>query len=275
MQVQVDTRDNKTVYSGSQFGSYSRDHSDSNGNGSVSVRPVHELGQKPLRFNWQTPILLSRWNQDIFYIGANKLYRSFNRGENLQPVSEDLSNGKTPGNVPYGTITTISESPLQYGLLYTGTDDGNIQVTTDAGTTWKKISGSLPTGLWVSRVVASRHKKARVYASLNGYRYDHFDAYVYMSEDYGTSWKNIGTGLPKEPVNVVYEDFKKDSIIYIGTDGGLYVSSNNGNSYDAWTNGLPKSIAIHDITIQPRENEILLGTHGRSIYVAKLEPEKK
>jgi photosystem II stability/assembly factor-like uncharacterized protein len=275
MQVQVDTRDNKTVYSGSQFGAYSRDHSDSNGNGSVNVKPVHELGQKPLRFNWQTPILLSRWNQDIFYIGANKLYRSFNRGENPQPVSADLSNGKMPGNVPFGTITTISESALQYGLLYAGTDDGNIQVTKDAGNTWQKINGTLPPDLWVSRVVASKHKNGRVYATLNGYRSDHFDPYVFISEDFGITWKNISAGLPKEPVNVICEDLKNDSIIYTGTDGGLYVSRNNGNSYQAWTNGLPKSIAIHDITIQARENEILLGTHGRSIYVAKLDAEKK
>jgi photosystem II stability/assembly factor-like uncharacterized protein len=274
MQVQVDARDNKTVYSGSQFGFYMRQNIDSVFKSTIDLRPQHQLGEKPLRFNWQTPILLSKWNQDIFYIGANKLYRSFNKGENLQLASTDLTSGKVTGNVPYGTLTTISESPLQYGLLYTGSDDGNIYVSKDAGSNWQKISSSLPQGLWVSRVVASKHKVGRVYATLNGYRNDHFAPYVYISEDFGASWKNISSPLPYEPVNVIREDEKKENTIYVGTDGGLYVSNNNGTSYMAWTNGLPKSIAIHDITIQVRENEILLGTHGRSIYVASLEEKK-
>jgi photosystem II stability/assembly factor-like uncharacterized protein len=268
MQVQVDYRDNKTVYSGSQFGVYSRQHLDTGG--FVSVRPTHNLGEKPLRFNWQTPILLSKWNQDIFYIGANKLYRSFNKGENLQAASSDVTNGKVTGNVPYGTITTISESALQYGLLYVGTDDGNVYISKDAATTWQKISNNLPQGFWVSRVVASKHNAGTIYATINGYRNDHFAPYVYASTDFGATWKSISSNLPMEPVNVIREDENKPNVIYIGTDGGLYVSTNNGQEYKAWTNGLPKSVAIHDIVIQARENEILLGTHGRSIYVAKL-----
>ncbi len=275
MQVQVDTRDNKTVYSGSQFGVYNRQHLDSIGKGEVNVRPQHKLGEKPLRFNWQTPILLSNWNQDIFYIGANKLYRSFNKGENLEATSTDLTNGKVNGNVPYGTITTISESSLQYGLLYTGSDDGNIYVSKDAGTNWTRVSSTLPQGLWVSRVIASKYKQGRVYATLNGYRNDHFAPYIFISEDYGSTWKNIGTTLPYEPVNVIREDEVKENTIYVGTDGGLYVSNNKGESYVAWSNGLPNAIAIHDITIQKRENEILLGTHGRSIFVAPLNEPKK
>jgi photosystem II stability/assembly factor-like uncharacterized protein len=275
MQVQVDTRDNKTVYSGFQFGVYDRQHLDSNGNGAISVRPQHALGEKPLRFNWQSPILLSKWNPDIFYIGANKLYRSFNKGANLQAISPDVTNGKVVGNVPYGTITTISESSIQYGLLYVGSDDGNIYLTKDAGNSWQKISITLPQGLWVSRVVASKYKAGRIYAALNGYRNDHFAPYIYLSEDYGATWKNISNGLPYEPINVIREDEKKENTIYIGTDGGLYVSTDKGDNYMSWTNGLPKSVAIHDIVIQTRENELLLGTHGRSIYIAKLNDLEK
>jgi photosystem II stability/assembly factor-like uncharacterized protein len=273
MQVQVDSRDNKTVYSGSQFGVYSRRHLDTGGY--VSVTPMHNLGEKPLRFNWQTPILLSKWNQDIFYIGANKLYRSFNKGINLEPISPDLTNGKVQGNVPYGTITTISESVIQYGLLYVGTDDGNIYVTTNTGNEWQKVSTNLPQGYWISRVVASKHKKGMVYAALNGYRNDNFEALVYVSNDYGTTWEKISNGLPYEAVNVIVEDNKKEQTIYVGTDGGLYVSNNNGKNYKAWTNGLPKTVPIHDINIQETANEILLGTHGRSIYVAKLNELEK
>ena len=129
--------------------------------------------------------------------------------------------------------------------------------------------------LWVSRVLASQHKEGRVYATLNGYRIDNFLPYVYVSEDYGKTWTQIGKDLPNEPVNVIREDPKNDSILYIGTDGGLYVSFDKGHSFMMWNKGLPKSVPIHDIAIQQRENEIVLGTHGRSLYVAKLDEVQK
>jgi len=190
--------------------------------------------------------------------------------------------------VPYGTITAISESTFKFGLVYAGTDDGNLHVTTDGGYTWKQLFINItttqtvgkktktvvtnpPKSLWVSRIVASQHKEGRVYVTLNGYRFDDFTPYVYISEDYGILWKAISSNLPLEPVNVLREDTKKDSLIYIGTDGGLYVSHNNGNNYNVWKNGLPVSVPIHDIAIQTRENEIVLGTHGRSLYIAKLD----
>jgi len=291
MQVQVDTRDNTTTYAGSQFGVYSRLNRKTRGD-RKSVRPQHELGEMPLRFNWQTPIMLSKHNQDIFYIGANRLYRSLNRGDTLIGITSDLSNGKKEGNVPYGTLTTLSESPIRFGLLYAGTDDGNIQLSKDGGYTWTKVNVTInetkgknknkesktiavPEGLWVSRVVASQYKEGRVYASLNGYRSDNFAPYLFVSDDYGTTWKQLGKDLPYEPVNVVREDSKNDSILYVGTDGGLYVSFDRGNSFMMWNAGLPKSIPVHDIAIQTRENEIVLGTHGRSLYVTKLDDVQK
>ena len=293
MQVQVDTRDNTTTYAGSQFGAYSRLNRKTRGD-RKSVRPQHELGEKPLRFNWQTPILLSKHNQDIFYIGANRLYRSLSKGDSLIGMSGDLTNGKVAGNVPYGTLTTLSESPLRFGMLYAGTDDGNISLSKDGGYTWEQLNQTKTTApvkkgnktstlnnklqtnqLWVSRVVASKYKEGRVYVSLNGYRSDNFAPYLYMSEDYGSTWKKLGTDLPFEPVNVIREDPKNDSLIYVGTDGGLYVSFDRGNSFMLWNAGTPKSMPIHDIAIQERENEIVLGTHGRSLYIAKLDDVQK
>ncbi len=289
MQVQVDTRDNTTTYAGSQFGVYSRLNRKTRVD-RKSVRPSHELGEKPLRFNWQTPILLSKHNQDIFYIAANRLYRSLNRGDSLQLVSADLSNGRVPGNVPYGTITTLSESPLHFGLIYAGTDDGNVQLSKDNGYTWEKLNASAApavttkksksapadtkfqtNNLWVSRVIASQHKEGRVYVTLNGYRSDNFGSYLYMSDDFGKTWKQLGKDLPAEPLNVVREDPKSDSILYVGSDGGLYLSFNQGNNFMLWNGGMPRSVPVHDITIQVRENEIILGTHGRSLYVSKLD----
>ncbi len=293
MQAQVDTRDNTTTYAGSQFGYYSRLNRKTRDD-YKSVRPSHDLGEKPLRFNWQTPILLSKHNQDIFYIGANRLYRSLNKGDSLVPISGDLSNGKRNGNVPYGTITTIAESPTRFNLLYVGTDDGNIYVSKEGGYDWEqinevasknlKVKSKKPqttnhklqtNGLWVSRVIASQYKESRVYASLNGYRNDNFLPYLYVSDDFGETWKQIENNLPNEPINVVREDPKNDSILYVGTDGGLYVSFDAGNSFMMWNGGLPKSVPVHDIAIQVRENEIVLGTHGRSLYVAKLDDIQK
>lgn len=284
MQVQVDTRDNTTTYAGSQFGVYSRLNRKTRGD-RKSVRPQHELGETPLRFNWQTPIMLSKHNQDVFYIGANRLYRSLNKGDTLIGLTSDLTNGKVPGNVPYGTLTTLTESPLRFGLLYAGTDDGNIQLSKDGGYSWTKVNvmipsappkkgkavfNTVPNGLWVSRVITSQYKESRVYATLNGYRSDNFAPYLYMSDDYGATWKQLGMDLPAEPLNVVREDPKDENILYVGSDGGLYVSYDMGNSFMMWNGGLPKSVPIHDIAIQQRENDIILGTHGRSLYVSKL-----
>ena len=268
MMALTDPRDNKTVYYGSQFGAYSRSHIDTGGY--LSVRPQHELGEKPYRFNWLTPIVLSRHNPDVFYIGSNHFHRSLSKGSNLKTLSPDLTNGRPDGDVPYGTLTTISESPMQFGLIYTGTDDGNIHISRDGGYTFTKISNTLPKGLWVSRVVASKHQLGRVYATLNGYRNDHFTPYVYVSHNFGQSWQPIAANLPLEPVNVIVEDPVLENNLYVGTDGGLYVSKDGGKSYTLWQKGLPMAIPVHDIAIQERENEILLGTHGRSIYVADL-----
>ena len=287
MQVQVDKRDNSTMYSGSQFGVYARYVKDKRG-AQRYLRPQHELGEKPLRFNWESPILLSKHNQDIFYFGSNRLYRSLNKGDSLVAMSPDLTNGKVTGNVPYGTLTCIEESPIRFGLIYTGSDDGNIHRSTDGGYTWTKLNQT-PTNsgkktantgfntqqLWVSSVAASAHSVSRVYVSLNGYRYDNFEPYLYVSENNGDTWQKIGLNLPMEPINVIKEDPKNPNILYVGTDGGLYVSLDRGASFMSWNNGLPKSVPVHDIAIQQRENEIVVATHGRSLYVAKIDFNSK
>ncbi len=273
MQVQVDWRDNKTVYSGSQFGSYSRQNLATKER--KSVRPSRDLGEPSLRYNWQTPILLSRHNQDVFYYSSNKFHRSFSKGDSLITLSADLTTNPKQGDVPFGTASTMSESPLRFGLIYVGTDDGNIQVTKDGGYSWELINRKLPKGLYISRVTASAFKVSRVYATLNGYRNDNFQAYVYVSDDYGATWNQIAKDLPAEPVNVVKEDLLNENILYFGTDGGLYVSLDAGNSCMMWNKGLPYSVPVHDIALHPRENELILGTHGRSIYIAKLDDIQK
>ena len=269
MQIQIDSRDPNIVYTGFQFGNYFRvtvDEEDSE-----YIQPKHVLGESPYRFNWQTPILLSPHNQDILYLGGNKLHRSMNQGDDWATISNDLTKGGKKGNVAYGTLTSIDESTFQFGLLYTGSDDGLVHVTKDGGANWKLVSSTFPKDLWVSRVIASKHKKERVYVTLNGYRWDNFKPYVFVSEDYGNTWKDIAGNLPDSPVNVIIEDPENENLLFVGTDNGVYVSFNTGDLWEAFNEGIPY-VAVHDLKIQPKAKDLLVGTHGRSIYKTNIEP---
>ncbi|MBO6577108.1 MAG: hypothetical protein JJ896_14930 [Rhodothermales bacterium] len=269
MQVEVDTRTNDIVYTGSQFGFYSRVPTGDNSS-RAGIRPRHELGERPLRFNWQTPIHLSRHNQDILYYGSNRLHRSMLQGEEMEAISPDLTLGGRRGDVPYGTLATIDESPLRFGLLYTGSDDGLVHVSRDGGVSWQRISDDMPQNLWVSRVEASHHEVGRVYVTLNGYRWDHFDAYVYASDDFGATWRRIDAGLPDEPVNVIVEDPENEDILYVGTDHGAYASLDRGVTWHLFMEGLHGS-PVHDLKVQQREKDLVVGTHGRSIYIGSIQ----
>ena len=263
MHIQIDDRNNNIVYTGFQFGNYFRLNRETGDQ--TYIQPKHELGESPYRYNWQTPILLSSHNQDILYMGGNKLMRSMNQGDKWDAISFDLTQGGKIGNVAYGTLTSISESSFEFGLIYTGSDDGLVYVTRNAGGDWKRLSNTFPKDLWVSRIVASSHKKSRVYVALNGYRWDDFNPYVYVSEDFGASWKSISSNLPTSPVNVIKEDPVNMNMLYLGTDNGAYVSMDRGESWEVFSEGLP-NVAFHDLVIQPKAKHLVLGTHGRSIY---------
>ena len=272
MMVQVDTRTNNIFYSGSQFGAYSRTNKDRSQ--SLSIHPTHKIGETPLRFNWETPILLSKFNQDIFYMVSNKFHRSMNKGEKMETLSGDLTKGAKPGDVPLGTATWLAESPLSASVLYVGTDDGLVQLSKDSGYHWTRISDKLPQDLWVTCVTPSAFKEGRVYLSLNGYRYDNFNPYLYISEDYGTTWKSLNGNLPPEPINTVKEDPKNEKIIYVGTDQGLYASIDGGITYMPFVSGLPR-VPVHDLAFQTRENDLVVATHGRSIFITNLDVIQK
>ncbi|MFM2207609.1 MAG: hypothetical protein RL213_1584 [Bacteroidota bacterium] len=284
MQVMVDWRDNKTVYTGYQFGNYFRLDKTKPSYDNF-IHPRNDLGEPNLRFNWQTPIWLSSHNQDILYFGSNRFHRSMNKGEDMKTLSGDLTAADKKGDVPFNTITAIHESPIRFGLLYAGTDDGRIWISMDAGYTWNRIDNipheyayrpgfdledvTLPAGVYVSRIVASAHREGRVYVALNGCRSDHFKPYIYVSENYGKDWSRLSASLPMEPVNVIREDVEKEDILYAGTDNGLYISLDRGKNWMAMNGGLPR-VAVHDLAVHPRDGEIVLGTHGRSLYVASV-----
>ena len=267
MEVQIDSRNPNIVFTGSQFGFYARLDLDTGRR--KSIKPIHELGNSPFRFNWQTPILLSPHNQDVLYLGSNFLHKSTNQGDDWQTISEDLTTGGKKGNVPYGTITTISESPVKEGVLYTGSDDGIVYVSKNSGKTWKNISGNLPKELWVSNVYASNHDEKVVYLSLDGYRWDNFSPYLFQSKNYGKTWESISSNLPDSPINVVIEDNVNEDILYVGNDHGVYISLDQGKTWEPFNKGLT-SAAVHDLVIQEEEQHLLVGTHGRSIYLADI-----
>ena len=152
-----------------------------------------------------------------------------------------------------------------------GTDDGQVWRTLDGGVSWTDIGDGLAGDRWVTRVQASTHDEARVYASLNGYRDDDMTAYVYRSDDRGDSWTSIADGLPAEPVNVIREDPQNEDVLYVGTDRGAYVSLDRGASWMALSGGIP-NVPVHDLVVQPRENDLVAGTHGRSMWVLDVEP---
>ncbi|WP_425421940.1 WD40/YVTN/BNR-like repeat-containing protein [Phaeodactylibacter xiamenensis] len=268
MQVAIDPRDNQTVYTGFQFGNYFRINTSTEKTTYITPKP--DLGERPYRWNWQAPIHLSIHNPDILYMGAHKMLRSMDQGEHFEEISGDLTQGGVTGDVPYGTLSSIHESPLQFGLLYTGSDDGLVHLSRDGGFSWSNITSNLPGDLWVSRVQASAHQKSRVYVALNGYRWDDFTPYLYVSEDYGSTWQRIGTDLPLEPVNVIREDPEHPELLYVGTDHGLYISLDKGKHFMLLDNNLP-AVAVHDLAIQNTAKELVVGTHGRSIYVGRIK----
>lgn len=267
MYVAVDDAGGDT-YTGYQFGHYMRMDKDGKRH---EVRPRSPLDQPPLRFNWATPVILSSHNPQIVYMAANRLYRSMDRAKTWTAISPDLTRSTERGNVPFGTITTVSESTFRFGLLAVGTDDGHVHVSRDGGLNWQQVDQRLPAARWVSRVELSRHVEERLYLSLNGYRQDDDRVYLYVSEDLGRNWREIGKGLPAEPVNVIREDTVNPEVLYVGTDRGVYVSTDRGANWSTLDGNLP-NVPVHDLFVHPRDRELIAGTHGRGAWVVDVLP---
>lgn len=269
MVVAVDTRNNDIVYTGFQFGNYFRINTATQER--KPVTPSHDIGRAPNRWNWRTPAILSKHNQDIFYMGSQYVYRSLDRGDTWETISPDLTKNQKSGNVPFATLSVLEESPFEFGTLYAGSDDGNLWITRDHGINWTDISKGLPANRWISSVTPSQHQEGLVYVTLTGYRFDEFTPFVYKSTDYGKTWTSIASNLPKEAVNVIKEDPTNPAILFLGTDHGLYISTDQGAKYDLMQGSIP-NVAIYDMAIQKREKELVVATHGRSVFIVDLKP---
>ena len=286
--AQPDPNDTSIVYTESQDGNTLRRNVVTGE--SKSIRPREEIGEPLYRFQWNTPIVISQFDPNTIYLGGNFLFKSTNRGESWSKVGNldlttnaDRNTMPIMGHVPdkntrsrfdgvenWPTSTTISESPLNRNVLWVGTDDGNLQVTKD-GNAWTNVIGNvagLPKGTYVSRVVASRTGEGNAYATFDGHRMGDFHVYVYETNDYGKTWKSIANNLPQNTgiVHVIREHPRNPSLLFLGTEFGLFASYDRGASWKQIKQNLP-TVPVDDILIHPRDNDLILATHGRSIWV--------
>ena len=277
MYNQVDPTDSRWVYNTRELNQMGR--LDQHTGVRANIAPARPQGQPRLRYNWIAPIALSPHNPQIVYAGAQVLFRSLNRGDTWEEISPDLTTNdstKIGLNVPYCTITSISASPLRAGVIWVGTDDGKVQVTQNHGGSWTDLTPALTAGganaeRWVSRVFASPHDAATAFVSKSGFRNDDFAPYLYRTTDYGKSWTAIAGNLPHAPINVVVQDRKNRNLLVIGNDIGVFVSVDAGANWSQLKANLP-TVAVHDLTIHPRENDLVLGTYGRALWTGDITP---
>jgi photosystem II stability/assembly factor-like uncharacterized protein len=267
--VQVDPTDHNIVISESQFGAIGRLNRATGER--KFIRPP-QSADSPNRYNWNSPILMSHFDPRVIYFAGNKLFKSFNRGDDWLTISPDLTTNdpaKTTGNVPHCTITTIAESRLDKNRLMAGTDDGKVQITTDGGTTWTDVSGNFPyrpKNWWCSRVEFSHADLNTAFASFTGYREDDFRPFVFKTTDGGQTWVSIAGNLPAAPVNVIKQDPVSPKTLYVGTEFSVLVSMDEGASWLELNQDLPR-VSVQDLLVHSRDNDLVIGTHGRGIYI--------
>ncbi len=256
------------------------------GGATANIVPEPPVGEQ-YRFFWNTPVLLSPHNASTVYVGANRLFISRDRGESwtgTPDLTKNVSRFVRPimgvaGDAPmaskhdgagaFSSIVTIGESPVMPGVLWVGTNDGNLQVSRDGGATWKNVVDSVPgvpKETHVSRVEPSHFDAGTCYVSFDGHRTDDMTPYVFVTKDYGQTWTSLVANLPSANVNVIKEDPKNRNLLYLGNEYGFYISLNGGKAWTRFSTGLP-TVRIDDVMVHPRDNDLILATHGRSLYI--------
>ena len=282
----VDPTDPTVVYVESQNGSMSRLEMKTGER--KSIKPESRPGEKRYRFDWNSPIVISPFNNQTIYFEGNRVFKSTDRG-NTWTWSDDLTKDQDREKLPimgalpdknmlsrhdgqetFGQIVTFAESPIKEGLLYAGTDDGNLQISRDGNRTWKNITANIPgvpKNTYVSRIVPSRYAEGTAYLTLDGHRADDYSTYVFVTNDFGQSWKSIKSNLPAGvTARVIREHPRNQNLLFLGTEFGAYVSFDRGARWTRLQGNLPM-VRVDDIQIHPRDNAMVLATHGRSIWV--------
>jgi hypothetical protein len=248
-------------------------------------QPQRPLLPPQFRFNWDSPFLISPTNPRVVYFAGNHLFRSQDRGDTWTIISPDLTTNdpelrdptnqggltrSVTGGENHFTIFAIAESPKNPSIVWAGTDDGNVQVTRDGGTTWTNVRNNLP-GIpdraWINRIEASHFAECRAYLTIDNHRVDDFNAYVYRTDDCGASWRDISANLPDDGGSyVTVEDPINPAVRFVGTEWGVWTTVDGGGSWARLANNLPK-VAVRDLVIHPRDGDLIAGTHGRSIWI--------
>jgi photosystem II stability/assembly factor-like uncharacterized protein len=276
----VDPTDSRWVYNNREMGTMWR--FDQKLGVQTEITPRRGAGQKPLRFNWTPPIAISPHNSAIVYTGAQVLFRSLDRGDHWEEISPDLttdddSKEHGEGFITYCTLTTIAESPVEPGVVWTGSDDGKVQVTKNGGATWLDRTAALgaagaPANFWVSRVFPSPHEAGTCFVAKTGWRFDEFQPLLYKTTDYGETWASVAGDLPAgEAINVVIQDRKNADLLFVGTEQGVYVTLDGGKSWLPFKNNMPWA-KVTDLVIHPRENDLVVGSYGRGLWITDISP---
>lgn len=268
----VDPANPNIVYSHGFYGNFTRTDLAAGGRGgSKAIQPPSDPDVE-LRAQWMAPFIISPHDHSIVFAGYQFLFRSIDRGDSWSKISGDLTDnakaqmGENPSAIPYQTIVALAESPKKKDLLYVGTDDGRLHTTIDGGKEWTELTSKLPVRRWISRVVPSMHADGTVYITQRGREDDDFAAYVYKSTDFGKTFTNIANNIPAGPVNVVREDPRYPNVLYLGTDFGVFISTNGGAKWDVLGGNLP-SVQVSDLQYQKRDNILVISTYGRGMWV--------
>lgn len=279
MYHKVDKTNSRWLYFTTQFGAHHR--VDQARGERKRIEPGAGIKPPPYRYTWNTPLILSPHDNSVLYTGGQMLLRSDDRGDTWREISPDLTTNDSAkiagkGHIMYCTITTISESPVKPGLIWTGTDDGKVHITRDAGKSWTDLTGKfealgVPEERWVTRVFASHHDPAVAYVTKSGYSNDDFHPYVFRTDDYGSNWKNISSNLPEQPVSVIWEDDINPDLLFIGNDHGVYLSLNRGNSWIRFNQNIPP-VPVKDLQVHPRDRDLVVATFGRGAYITDIYP---
>ena len=264
--VLVDPENNNYIYAEYQYGGLGRST-----NGGLSFNNATSGISGSDRFNWMSPVVFSPSSPEILFFGSNRLYKSTNRAVSWNAISGDLTDGNQPGNLAYNTITTISVSPVNSQIIYTGSDDGNVYVTTNGGQSFQNISNGLPKR-WITSVAADPLEENIVYVTISGYRWEEYISHIYRSDDYGQNWQSISGNLPESPVNDIILDQPNNQTLFVATDVGVYVSYDTGLTWLILGNNLP-NVVVTDLVLHKPTNSLVAATFGRSMYRYDLEQD--